>query len=354
MSHAVDPAGLWPHQVADYYGLPADRDARGQRIGIVAMGGGFHPADLAVAAEAAGLPPPDVVVRRNANTPDRDARADEELALDLQVLAGVAVGAQLAVYFAEPRIADLAAAITAVAADAVVRAKVLVICWGSSEDVWPSATVQATEAALAAAAGDGISVVAAAGDQLACAGFPGEAHVLYPASSPQVLACGGTSLILDADNRILGEEVWNEGMNQRGTGGGISRLFDPQPFQAGVALPPSAAGAGPGRGVPDVAALAAVNPGWRIILRGVERTSGGTSAAAPFWGAILALANAQRAQVIGLPHRALYGRPDLFHPITAGDNKVNGIGYDAGPGWNACCGLGSPRADALLAALVAA
>jgi kumamolisin len=323
-------------------------------VAVVAMGGGFRRTDLAAAATAAGRTSPTVLVRRGRNRPGRDDTADEELALDLQVVAGVAPGARLAVYFAPGQIEELAAAIHAVAVDAV-RPKVLVICWGSSEQVWSPPQMAATEAAIAAAHGAGCSVVAASGDDLACGGFRGEAHVLYPASSPGVLACGGSSFVFDASGQIDDEVVWNTGLTEHGSGGGISQAFPPPAYQQGVALPPSAvAGAGPGRGVPDVAAVADLNPGWRIVVDGAERVSGGTSAAAPFWAGVLALANARRATPIGAPHAALYGHAGLFRPVVRGDNRVLGIGYDATAGWNACAGLGVPRGAEVLQALVAA
>ncbi|WP_293904781.1 S53 family peptidase [Phenylobacterium sp.] len=355
MSEAPDDLGWWPARVAAHYGLPADRDATGQCVGVIAAGGGFDPADLEAAAAAGGGSAPRVLVRRGVNSPGQDPRADEELALDLQVLAAAAPGAVLAVYFAAQAIADIGPAIAAAVADAVARPRVLVVCWGSSEDTWPDAAIAATEAALAQAARQDISVVVASGDFLASAGFAGQAHVFYPAASPQVLACGGTDLVFDAAGQLTGEQVWNEPMQRRGTGGGISGKFPPPDYQRGLALPASAvAGAGPGRGVPDVAALAGPSPGWRIRVGGQDRVSGGTSAAAPLWAAILALANARRARPIGAPHRLLYARPDLLRGIVQGDNRVLEVGYDANAGWNACTGLGVPIGAALLAALIAA
>jgi kumamolisin len=106
--------------------------------------------------------------------------------------------------------------------------------------------------------------------------------------------------------------------------------------------------------VPDVAALAAQSPGYRIVLNGAEMAKDGTSAATPLWAALIAIANAGRATPLGLVPPHLYGTAGLTRPITTGDNRQSGIGYSAGGGWNACTGLGVPRAVDIIAALATA
>jgi kumamolisin len=71
---------------------------------------------------------------------------------------------------------------------------------------------------------------------------------------------------------------------------------------------------------------------------------------------MIALANARRGAPLGLVNPILYGDPDLFRPITQGDNRVGAVGYAAAPGlsWNACTGLGVPRGAEVIAALAAA
>jgi kumamolisin len=204
-------------------------------------------------------------------------------------------------------------------------------------------------AALCDAARVGISIVAAAGDQLATCGISdGKAHVWFPASSPYVLGCGGTAFTLQGD-----EMVWKQG--QTGTGGGISDNYPVPDFQSSVALPASV---NPdhrrGRGVPDVAALAARPPGYRIVIDGQEMAKDGTSAATPLWAALLAMANAGRDTPLGVAPPHLYGTPGLTRQIMTGNNQQNGIGYSAGGTWNACTGLGVPVAADIIAALATA
>ncbi|MGC2779591.1 MAG: peptidase S53, partial [Bradyrhizobium sp.] len=97
----------------------------------------------------------------------------------------------------------------------------------------------------------------------------------------------------------------------------------------------------------------AARPGYRIVINGQQVTKDGTSAATPLWAALLAMANAGRASPVGFVNPALYSDPALCRAITQGDNRVEGRGYDAGPGWNACTGLGVPRGADIIAALAA-
>jgi len=144
--------------------------------------------------------------------------------------------------------------------------------------------------------------------------------------------------------------VWKE--NFTGTGGGISEVFPVPDFQADAALPPVGHHRRKGRGVRDVAAAAASVPGYRIILDGNPIVKDGTSAVAPLWAAMIALANARRGAPLRARQPILYGNRDLFRPITVGDNRVGGVGYDAAPGrtWNACTGLGVPKGAEVIAA----
>ncbi|MGH6925614.1 MAG: S53 family peptidase [Propylenella sp.] len=347
-------AGLWPTELAALYGVPLDTDAAGQCVGIVALGGGYQEGDFAAAAAGMGRSMPEVVERSVGGAVHQwegGSPADEELALDLQVLAGLVPGARIVIYFAGNHIENVAAAIQEAVFDNINSPKVLTFSWGSAEKFWHADIRQATEAALADAVRLGVTVVVAAGDLLATGGLlDGRAHVFYPASSPYVLACGGTRPSISTSG-LESEEVWNDGGT--GTGGGISEIFPVPSFQSNVVLPASANGGGRGRGVPDVAAAAAGNPGYRVVLGGREIVKDGTSAVAPLWAGLIALANARRGTPVGFVNPQLYADPTLFRPVVAGNNRVNGVGYDAGLGWNACTGLGTPKGAEVLAALAA-
>jgi kumamolisin len=344
--------GLWPTEVAALYGIPLDRDVTQQCVGIIAMGGGYQASDLAYALDRMRQRPPTVIdfaVGGVTNQYGGGGRDDQEIALDLQVLAGLLPGARIVVYFTSNTAEALANAIDQAVRDDVNRPQVLSISWGSPEFYWTAPRREVVCAALCDAVRLQVSVILAAGDQLATSGMTdGKAHVWFPASSPYVLACGGTSLTL-AGSAVDSEKVWNEGTV--GTGGGISDYYPVSDFQLGAGLPPSVNDGHRGRGVPDVAALAAKAPGYRIVVGGAEIAKEGTSAATPLWAALIAMANAERGSPLGLVTPHLYAAPRLMRRIRSGNNRQNGIGYAAGAGWNACTGLGVPRGVQIIATL---
>lgn len=356
MANGVADAGLWPSDIARLYGMTAKGRGAGQCIAIVEPSGGYDPADLVAACAAMNVPVPAVRtinVGSGRNNFGADAEADKEVSLDIQVVAAVAPLASIAVYFTGSNEAELVDGLKQAVHDAATRPSVIVMTWGEPESFWPKAARMAMDAALADAVRLGITVVAAAGDDLASERVgDGKAHVDYPASSPYVLGCGGTSITLDAAGRaIAAETVWNTG--DRGTGGGISDVYPVPAFQTAAALPKSFNDGKVRRGVPDVAAAAAEENGYRIKLNGADTIASGTSAVAPLWAAFLALINEQRGETLGLVTPLLYRNAPLLRPVTSGNNKGAGskIGYNAGPGWNACTGLGTPRGPELVAAL---
>ena len=89
----------------------------------------------------------------------------------------------------------------------------------------------ALDDAFQTAAALGITVCCASGDNGSTDGLDdGASHVDFPASSPYVLACGGTRLVA-ADGRISDETVWNELPNEGATGGGASAFFSVPAWQ---------------------------------------------------------------------------------------------------------------------------
>jgi kumamolisin len=109
------------------------------------------------------------------------------------------------------------------------------------------------------------------------------------------------------------------------------------------------------RGVPDVAGNADPETGYQIMADGQMQVVGGTSAVAPLWAALIARLAQATGKRFGLIQPALYAgiEPGTavpgFHDIVSGNNGA----YRAGPGWDACTGLGSPDGPALLTRLEA-
>ncbi|MBV8865919.1 MAG: S53 family peptidase [Acidobacteriaceae bacterium] len=212
-------------------------------------------------------------------------------------------------------------------------------------------------AALQDAATLGVTVTVAAGDNGSSDGdSDGKLHVDFPASSPYALACGGTTLN-GTGSTISSETVWNETANNEGaTGGGVSTVFAVPSYQSSSSVPVQPQTNFAGRGVPDVAGDADPSTGYQVLVSGQSIVVGGTSAVAPLWAALVALFNQQLGTPVGFLNPKLYPLGEsVFRDITSGNNDDSGLGYySAGPGWDACTGLGSPNGTALLNALKSA
>jgi kumamolisin len=335
--------GMWPTEIAKLYGIPTTADAKGECIGIIAVGGSYTDGDLAAASKKAGRPKP-LVVCYNPQNALSDPDANRELALDLQIIAGLAPSARIVVYYTSNTEKGFGDIVNTVLADGTNSPHVVSISWGGIEGLdFSEAGCRAIDQIFQTAGDFGVTVVAAAGDKLATSGQVDHfAHVQFPASSPSVLACGGTSFLFGLDNATIADEtVWHD--QASGTGGGISDFFGLPNYQRSASLPPSVNGGRVGRGIPDVAAAASKSPGYRIVVGGETVVEDGTSAATPLWASLIAIANAKRGTPLGSVHKYLYQNSQLIKTITKGDNRVDGIGYDAGRGWNACTGLGVPK-----------
>ncbi|HEY7834094.1 MAG TPA: S53 family peptidase [Ktedonobacterales bacterium] len=219
---------------------------------------------------------------------------------------------------------------------------------------------------------DGITVLAGSGDNgatdcatISCA-VPGQGPdpaklattptVNFPASSPWVVAVGGTSLGRTAQSYT--ETAW------QGSGGGVSK-FETQPaFQQG--LPSAVQSVLHGhRGLPDVAANADPGTSMAYLLDGQWTQIGGTSEATPLWAGIVAVADQVAGHPLGLITPGLYKlglsatAAQDYRDITSGDNSNTSApkpvqGYQAGAGWDEVTGWGAPLADHFIPDLIAA
>ena len=220
----------------------------------------------------------------------------------------------------------------------------------------------------------GITIFASSGDDGAalpnCDDSAAVKAASSPAVDPLVTAVGGTELHADrycltvlgcdptshpAPGTYEGEIVWNESVAGFGaTGGGFSVVYDEPSFQQGTIH------GGKQRGAPDVSYNAAVLHGVLVRLFGGWYLFGGTSAVSPQWAAILGIADQKAGYNLGFINRALYhiGQAKShylasFFDVTSGDNSDFGVqGFNAGPGWDASTGLGSPTTDQLVEYLI--
>jgi kumamolisin len=336
-------------------------DGTGQTVGIIELGGGFKSSDLKVFFHEIGVPLPNVSavsVDHAGNNPTTAGSDDGEVMLDIEVAGAVAPKAKFAVYFA-PNNGDkgFIDAISAAVHDTERNPDVISISWGGPESASDQQSVTAFHELFVAAAAIGITICVASGDHgtadLDAQDWDQKIHADHPAVDDLVLGCGGTQI-----NSQGQDVVWNDGtafdVNVPGgggwaSGGGISEVFAAPSYQAGANVPVSIDSGKPGRGVPDIA-MSATNYFTRVDSS--EGASGGTSAVAPLMSALVVLLNQAKKKNIGFLNPFLYANvaKGVVHDVTVGTNAIKNTlkGYDAGPGWDACTGLGTPDGTAIL------
>ena len=345
-----------PLQVAALYGYPTNVDGTGECIALIELGGGYNPTDLSNYWSQLNLPKTPAVsavsVGNGSNNPTGDPNGpDGEVMLDIEVSGAIAPGAKIVVYFAENTDAGFLNAITTAVHDTTNNPSIVSISWGGPESTWTQQAMTSMDEAFQSAAAIGVTICVAAGDNGSTDGVTdGLNHVDFPASSPNVLACGGTQLVASG-NTITSEVVWNESANNEGaTGGGISDVFPLPIYQNSANVPISAnPNQNIGRGVPDVAGDADPTTGYVTLVDGQPDVIVGTSAVAPLWAGLIALINQTIGKSAGFINPLLYqaaSGPNTadFNDITSGNNGA----YSAGPGWDACTGLGSPIGTGLV------
>lgn len=372
--------GISVHDLARSYSFPPDLDGSGQTIGLIEFGGGFYQDDIEQFCARIGVKAPRISVvpigtgvnqpasRRSVHEfldviegklslaasaeqtdPFISAQCTVEVTMDIEILAALAPGAHIVVYFASSSEQELYHAISYAVHDQHHHPDVLSISWGVPERSLSHPSIQAIENCLCEASHMGITVCASTGDAGAQNGSnDGSISVNYPASSPYCLACGGTSG--KVKHGVIDEEsVWNsthEGI-KGASGGGISACFRVPGWQKSIKLPASPGGAA-GRGIPDVAGLADPRHGCELQIHGRTFASAGTSAVAPLWAALVAKMNQGLGQRCGHLHRHIYAlgqeRKPALRPVLKGNNGF----YSAGKGWSACTGYGTPRGEELL------
>jgi len=305
-----------------------------------------------------------------------------EETLDVEMIHAVAPAAAIRVLLFNASAVSTPEGFTTAVADLVrfsvaQGGDVISISAARGEHCFTGAEVAQMNAALHTAASRHVTVVASSGDvgpvgsecPSPSSAFTPVREVSLPASDPFVLAVGGTSLAAShKTGDYRGETVWGPpnagapGTTDQASGGGFSHVFSRPSYQAGI-RPIGAA-----RGVPDVAADASGHTGMALAIsmghgKIAIGNSGGTSASAPLWAGIIALADQYAGHSLGFVNPALYAIARgpryhaAFHDILKGNNTVEFPprtfrGYTAAPGWDPATGLGSPDARVLIPLLV--
>jgi len=334
-------------------------------------------------------------------TPFNFASADQrgwtgEITLDVEWAHAIAPGANVVLVLSKSdQDSDILSALNYAIDNNV--GDVISMSFGENESCQDPVTAAGYHDAFVRATQKGITLFASSGDEGAaqptCDGSSWTLAASSPADDPLVSGVGGTTLsasdyscdvnnVCSGGGAYQGEIAWNELFCANGpctlleseaTGGGISVLFNPPPFQKSNIK-------STGRTVPDVAYNADTQSGVITVYtqprsNGTFRAQsfflfGGTSAGSPQWAAIAAIADQAAGHRLGYLNAAFYqigltppNYGPSFHDVTDGNNSVLELdstnsdvevdGYAAGIGWDATTGLGSPKVDGIVGRLIA-
>ncbi|PRP84334.1 lipoprotein [Planoprotostelium fungivorum] len=260
-----------PNMARSMYNIPGgDNAGAGQTVAVVvAYGASTAESDLASFSTRYGLPPctsdngcfKKVDQNGGSNIPRDDtggaAGWGGETALDVQWVHAVAPAANIILVCAN---SSLSSNLFPAVRTAASLANIVSLSWGAAESGVPQTAMEAYLATLRGR----ISFFAATGDDGRLSG--------YPASSPSVIAVGGTSTYTNSDGTLEYEEGWE------GSAGGCSKTYTattPQMSSGSGSL------CGQKRATPDISFNADPNSGVPIFYNGTWYQFGGTSLACP-------------------------------------------------------------------------
>jgi pseudomonalisin len=335
------PSSYGPKDLTSLYGASEAQTGAGQTVSVIAEGDLSQPkADLAQFESHFGRPA--VTWNQvNVGTPTSDTEGDDEWDLDTQYSTGFAPGVKQVNVYVGPSLEDADILSTVdrwVTDDASSQAS---FSAGECELLAKaSGFTESLDTVLAEAAAQGQTLFTSSGDTgsqcpllVGVNGLPvGLPGVNYPASSPNAIGVGGTTVLGEGPTEI----GWYAG------GGGTSLI------EATPAWQQNAGGSflGVMRGVPDVALDADPNSGYDVIVGGEEEVIGGTSASAPSWQGIWARAQGAHGGSLGFAGPVIYGtEPEsAFNDITLGSNGL----FPDTPGWDYVTGRGTPKIEAFV------
>ncbi len=399
-NHAV---GYSPQQIAKAYDVnplyQKGVTGKGETIAVATLAP-FKPTDAAHFWSYYGIPRTgtltEVGVDGQSTTASGYGIGGSETSLDVERSGAMAPGANIVVYEAPNTTPGFLDLYDAVATQD--KAQVMTTSWGEAEFFEPFSYAYMLNQAFMQGAAEGMTMIAASGDYGAYDGYPTDRNLAVdsPASSPDILAAGGTTLPLSSKTNpnaapikpgssetgyvqipggaipMTGEHGWgwdyllpyyaNMGLTSEarwkkdiypvGSTGGFSAFWNTSAPNDGASLYQwwQTGTGNSSRGVPDLSLNADPFTGYAIYDTNSPYTTptagwtngwGGTSFAAPQLAGMVALLDQDLGGPQGLLNHALYANAGSggFNPVTAGDNWY----YQNGPGWNAVTGLGTPR-----------
>ncbi len=363
----------------------------GQTVGVFELDG-YSQSDVQAYAQCFGggnVPIQNVIVDGFNGQPGAGAI---EVELDIEVILSLAPNlAKLVVYEAPNTTQGYNDEFARIVKD---RTPVISVSWGDCEKNMGQQEATQENQFFQQAAAQGQTILVASGDSgsSSCFQFGGQSfdtslNADDPAAQPFVTAVGGTNLSLNADNSYQSETVWNGGFLGGASGGGISQFWKQPSWQTGPGVqnqysngmretPDVSLDADPATGYPVYCTAGSSCNGSGGVFGGGSSggwlTVGGTSAAAPMWAAMIALANEQAAKVgkkpLGFLNPALYKIGSSsnyntdFHDIvpssTSSTPANNDEGFNVGAypvtqAYDMTTGWGTFNATKLAATLVA-
>lgn len=375
--------GMDRRALLDAYAIPTRLRGKGQCVAVIDLGGGYYEDDLTHYFGQFRLPAPRVIRRAIGGVKNQPAPRDLirqvfgnlgkartevppaeasavlwtwETTTDLAMVGTIAPEASILLVQTTNDDQGQYHAITSVIADSRNRPSVLSCSWGGAEPSQTPSFMRAIDRWFQTAAVLGMSICCSSGDSGDGTMHPGapanRLTAQFPASSPHVLACGGTTLHPKAGTEVAWKQTW--GGTPMAGGGGFSDFFPLPAWQRAAGIEPRewiprSKKSGRGRAIPDVAAKANLEQGYSVPIGGLPVPAGGSSAAAPLWAGLLALLNEGLQTGVGSLHGLLYDGTlsTALRDITAGNTGL----FRAGKGWDPCTGWGSPIGKALLRVL---
>jgi uncharacterized repeat protein (TIGR03803 family) len=336
-------------------------DGAGQAVGLFELDG-YYTNDVLAYENLAGLPNvPITSVLINGFT-GRPGSANSEVALDIDMTVCMAPGLSKIILYQAGPTANPYDVLNRMANDTNILGQVAARQLSSSW-LWSTPSTAAQNQVFQQFVAQGQAFFQASNDDGAYCGAG--CTPLTPADNPNVTVVGGTSLSTSSPGGgWVSETVWSWFPGQpAASGGGFGTNYPMPSWQQGIDM--TLSGGSPSlRNSPDVACVA--DAIWLLAENGEQFNGAGTSAAAPLWAGLAAMANQQAAAsgqpYIGFINPALYAigkssrYASTFHDTTVGNN-TNGCcstnKFYACPGYDLCTGWGTPIGSNLISALLA-
>lgn len=314
--------------LADIYQFP-EGDGSGQVIAVLSVDGSFDPADVERHMAIANLPSPTIDV---VDVGEIDAREDDATITMVICITATVVPAASFVVFRGPNTTQGYVDTVGAMMRSDRRPNICVITYGSEELDFDDSARQRVERELQTAAENGVTIVVSVGDVVG--------EIMYPASSPWVLACGATTLNVSNTGERSEKRWLGVSQNARAKAADRGALressFFPRPeWQQAQGLAPGR------RAVPDVSAVGDPKTGYLVTFGGKQLVVGGTTGSAALWAGLVARLNQRLGRNLGHLNPALYrlAGTGALDPIREGPASAE---------WYQTTGLGVPNGRRLL------